>query len=717
MVLNEGIDSEAATDRDYTLRTDLSQEEIIGLAGVLSRITAKLDAEAEYNKGSLEISQSESDKSRTKIGRIRSAFSSQSNPDGRALALFSASNRENYLSEQTSLFRLLSTASSGLESSYGNTEISIETASPEGQNSMQKISLKDYLEGAYAANTTEANLAIETLQDEAGSRIKQAGKRGAITGAIAAGVIGLGIAGTQELVSGGKTATIFDVLGARPTPETISAAALSGTHKISGNNELIVQHNYGKSGATIKDNLIEIIDPSGKKIEVPISSNGTVSRESMAKLVEQGVTLSQEPGSIRAVNMTDFMRNHGAKKTPQINEWLGNNTRRYDGTELAQHRFNSNGDLTWSQDFGTARNGQTVIDMAQAGKNGQVSMLFISGKTAIEVPLVMKDGKLLTEFTKGSVLRESLFTKGGAFRGDMVQTIVRDQSGKVASVAVSQGLGETSTTITSNNLFDVMFERPVEQAAESIGYTLVAPVPTRVSSQFENNESPETPANEEFQPQEETKKETSSDKEPVAEENPTAPEETVKNPSEENIQKIIEQAPDRTDKVDVAPLSPELIVERLEEEDKKGTHLTVNNEHLELNGTENGKLKFTVIEGEKTGQNIEMEPAQLEDSVRNGLVLIDGFLGANNAEALYDDFQSDEIVYDSQIGSYVRVEKVGDNFRYIELDENGKDKVREEFSNPRVYMKNNFIYRLQHGSLIPVQKRGVKTLGSEKKAA
>jgi hypothetical protein len=712
MVLRDGVDSETSTDRDLVLRTDLSQEEIIALSNVLSRIGAKLDVEAEYNTASAETAEDEISKSRGFIGGVRSSLKGQSNPDGRALALFSSSSREDYLTEQTSLFRLLSSASKGLKDNYSGAELSLDTADSEGQSTIQKISLEDYLEGTYVANKTEAGLAIDTLQDEAGSRIKQAGKRGAITGAIAAGVVGLGVAGTAELISGGKAATIFDALGARPTPETISAAVLAGTHKVSGANELFVQHNYGQSGANIKNNVLDVVTPSGNKIEVPISANGSVSSEGISKLAEAGVTLTQESGSKKAVSITDFMLNHGGKKAPRINEWLNNNTSgRYDGTELGTRRFNfSNGDLQWSQDLGTASRGNTVVDLAAAGRKGEVSILFKSGNSAIEMPLVMKDGKLVMEFQNNTELRNSLFTKGGAFRGDLVQTIVRDPSGEVYSVAAAPGLGQNAVSVTSNNLFELTFEQPVKTAGESLGYTFVAPVPTRVSSQFEKIENSEPTVDNPTEIQPEETVNTSEDVEPTAPE--TATPETT-----QTIQEVIEQSPDRTDKVDVEPLDPKTIVERLEEDDKKGTHLTVNGERLEVTGTDNGKIKLKVIEGERNGQDIEMEAGELEQSVSNGLVLIDGFLGANNAEALYDDFQTGEIVYDSEIESYVRVEKIGDNFRYIELDENGKDKLGEPFSNPRVYMKNNFIYRLQHGTLVPVQKRGVQTLENLEKAA
>ena len=719
MVLKEGVDPELATDRDYSLRTDLSQEEIIALSGVVSRISAKLDTEAEYNSASSEVAQAELARSQGVIGGIRSSLRGQSNPDGRALALFSASNREEYLSEQTSLFRILKSASEGLETNYSETELSLDTETPDGEKTTQKIALKDYLEATYSSNKTEANLAIDTLQDEAGSRIKQAGKRGAVTGAVAAAVVGLGVAGTTELISGGKASTIFDVLGARPTPETISAAVLAGTHKVSGSNELFVQHNYGQSGANIKNNVLDVVTPSGTKIEVPISANGTISGEGIAKLADAGVTLSQEAGSKKAVTMTDFILNHGGKKAPKINEWLNNNTSgKYDGTELGTRRFRfSNGDLQWSQDLGTASRGNTVVDLAAAGQKGQVSILFKSGNSAIEMPLVMKDGKLVMEFQNNTELRNALFTKGGAFRGDLVQTIVREPSGEVYSVAAAPGLGQNAVNVTSNNLFEITFEQPVKTAGESLGYTFVAPVPTRVSTQFEDKPTEENetiPSSEEEKTEETTISQTNEN---------SSTEQTADtasgndNSENTNIQTIIDQTPDRENKVEVTPLSPESIVERLEEDDKKGTHLTINQEHLELNGTEDGKLKFTVIDGERSGQKLEMEPSELENSVRDGLVLIDGFLGANNAEDLYNDFQPGEIVYDSELDSYVRLEKVGDDFRYIELDENGKDKLREPFSNPRVYRKSSFIYRLAHGSLVPVQKRGVKTLESLPKAA
>lgn len=682
MKLRPGVDPDSATARDYELRDDLTQEELVQYGTTLARLTAKLDTEARYNEESATIAEEQTRRNRGFRGGVRNALRGRTNPDARAYAVFSANSREDYMTERNDLLRLVAAGSTGLNEHYRDTELTQDDLS---------IKLEEFVGAIYTQERVTTESEISQLQRESDTRIKDAGKKAGKVAAIAAASLAVGGAAVAETITSGRARTIFDVFGARPNSSE-AVAAMSGTHVVKGNTELISETNYGSSAANIKDGVLSVTNPNGQTVKVPVLPDGSLAPESIRKLADAGVEATQTVGTTKSVGMADFMTQNGGKRASRIEVWLNNNTRKYDGTELGLRRYNDNGILRWSQDYGTARNGSTVVDLAQAGAKGQVSIEFVSGNTSIRVPLVPKDGKLVVDFLADDPLRK-LFTPGGNYRGDMVHTLVTDSTGRTMSVASYPGLAQDSVQTASRTLIELTQTPPV---APSTGYTLNGLVPTPVRRQFETPDS-----STQSQPENSNQSEmpNTNIQAPV---NPSNQQNSIETQETSSVVN-----PESADSVQVEPLSPQEITERLQEPDKMGTQLTIKDERMEIKSANQGNITMSVVDGPRSGQEITMSSADMTENINNGSVMIEDFLGASNPEEIVSDLKDGEILFDKELGGYVKIQRNGDSFTYVELDDN---RVEIPNQKPRSYIRQALEYRLSHGLIRPLQYRGIKTL-------
>ena len=741
MKLRDGVDPDSATARDYILRDDLSDEELVEYTKNLARITAKLDIEARYNEESADLAEVQNARNRGFVGGLRNAFRGKSNPNARAYAVFSAASREDYLPQRQELLRLVSAGTTGIDEHYPGAELT------QGENSM---SIEDFMGAVYTQQRVTTETEISQLQKESETRIKEAGKKAGKTAAIVAGTLAVGGAAVAELATSGRSRTIFDIFGSRPRSSE-ALTAMSGTHIVKGSSEIITDTNYGSSGANIKDGILSVTNPQGQVVKVPVLPDGSLSPDSISKLAGAGVEASQTVGATKSVGMADFMAQNGGKRPSRIDMWLNNDTsRKYDGTELTTRRFkNPDGSLRWSQDFGIAHRGSTSIDLAQAGSQGRVSIEFISGDTAVRYPLVAQNGRLEVIFSPDDPMRDALFTKGGNFKGDMVHTLVEDGSGRVMSVASIPGLGQESVQTASRSIIELSYAAPTP-IAPSTGYTLNGVVPTPLRRQFEKpedneeaseSESSETPnkteqpttesptsqTNDEnikiIRPEDQTGEieEPATTSPPILAAQPTTTTQTQQNtptpqtpePAQTSAGESQEAAPatpEAPGSVQVEPLSPQDITDRLQEPDKVGTHLTINDERMEIKSADQGNIIMTIVDGPRAGQDISISSLDMANSINSGSVMIEDFLGANNAEEIANDFQDGEVLYDKELGGYVKIQKNGDSYTYTELDENGAEIPSQK---SRSYLRQALIFRLSHGLLRPLQSRGVKTLDKQ----
>lgn len=689
MILPEGIDPATATDRDLVLRTDLSNDEQQALASALAHIQARLDTEAAYNINASEVASEQQSRDRGLVGAFRSVFRSQSAPSGRGFSLFNSTDRASYVSERNDLLRAVTKVADGFSESYSDSEITINVTGGDGEEETRSIKLSEYLASELVSEQQTASHDLDSLQDDTRRRINQAGRRGAIIGGGAALAFGVGTAAVRELTSQGTAQTIFDAFGGRKDPEIVSVLASKATFKQSGANSLLVE-GPGKSGGKIVGDQITVTTPKGETLTANLRPNGTLSSEDIKRFADAGAAVNIDKTARSVVDTSDYIRQIGGKKSTGTDLWLANDTSRYDGTELSVYRnVKPNGDIIWTHGQGVARQGGVSVDVLEAAKQGRLSLRLTDGNSEIRIPYeVSPDGSMKLKIPNDSPIR-NLFTKSGAYKGDLLQTVVEDPRQGTMSVNAMPGLHKGAISVAGGSDIEVIFPEQTIVTPGSpapIGSTLVGAVPTMAEYQGFGQRI------------EEESEESEEDEEPTPDE-PT---------NESPIEEIIEQTPERPEAVQAEPLPADEIVRRLQSPEVEGARISINGQTSEISSVEdNGNL---ILISTSNGQESSISANELESDINQGVVRIDRFLGSNNAESIVNDLQDAEIFYDRELGSYVRIYRSGNNFRYVELDEDGSEQLREPDSNPRSYLRSSLIWRISNGIIVPVQKRGVQQL-------
>lgn len=677
MRLRDGVDPDTASDRDLIVRDDLSPDELQAYARLLAGIQARLDVEAEYNEQASNLAEEEQAQNAGFRGTIRSAFRAQS-ARSRAQALFRATDRGSYLDEQTTLLRLVDTSAAGLAATYPEASITVSVPVEGGVPRVSTIPISEFMMSELASQAISINQNdVEQLEYQAERRITQAGRRGAAVG-FAFGVAGfavgnLGVNKARELLAGHDPRTaIASGIGSKKAPEQVAAMAVAkGSHKSNGVIDVVTQRNYGKSAVDIKGNNLQITGVDGKKFNVPIGADGTISKADTTRLASEGITVNSEKHTRKVLGLAEYLRENGGKKAPKVTDWLDNYTARNDGTELGLGvSTNSKGDVIWSQDLGVARGDGMTYDLAKEAQSGSVSIRFVSDGVSISRPAVMQDGHLVAVFSKGDPLRDALFTQNGTFRGDYVQTVI-SAPGKTMSVATEISLGQGTTVVDGTAIQLGFTPKPgVVPIAPTVPVVPFADIPTVSVTPLQKLGSQYTT--------------------PTQEESATPPE-----PEQSN-----------TSPVTATPLPSNDIVDNLVELRPTGSRISIDGREMEITSIDdNGNMVL------RDGDSIVNVTAdELRGDLDSGTVRFERFLGASNPEAIVDTIQDGEEFYDYELNSRVRVSRnrSGSGFSYVRLDNSGNEIEPQEGLN-LTYMRVGLVDRIRRGLIAPIG-RGVELL-------